>query len=416
MVLAMLTPIGLLKNQVLAGISKQGFRQVLVTGQLVFSVVLLVGIFTIYYQFAFIQQQTESYQKEQVFRLHVPLPLGFGFGDTEAKERHRSRVNSIKTSLLASSAIQSVSQVNGTSILDDKRKQPVDISWHAYPKPQEPTEAVMIWADENYAELANLTLVSGRWFDGENTADFNNLIINETAVKFFDLQEPVVGTLFSTRSNRSGSEEIGNIIGVVKDYHHKSLHEKIDPIVFSLDPYGASSYLVKVNPGNTNQALVHAKKVWNEFTPEHPFEYAFLDEEFDRIYKDDRRALTLSVAFGGLSLLLSSLGLLGMISVSVQQRTKEIGIRKVMGANVTLILALLSKDFVKLTLIAFAIATPIAWHVMNRWLENFAYRIDMDWWLFAGAAVITVVMAVFAVSSQTLKAALKNPVESLRTE
>jgi len=416
MVLAMLTPIGLLKNQVLAGISKQGFRQVLVTGQLVFSVVLLVGIFTIYYQFAFIQQQTESYQKEQVFRLHVPLPLGFGFGDTEAKERHRSRVNSIKTSLLASSAIQSVSQVNGTSILDDKRKQPVDISWHAYPKPQEPTEAVMIWADENYAELANLTLVSGRWFDGENTADFNNLIINETAVKFFDLQEPVVGTLFSTRSNRSGSEEIGNIIGVVKDYHHKSLHEKIDPIVFSLDPYGASSYLVKVNAGNAIQALEHANKVWQEFTPEQPFEYTFLDEEFDRIYKDDRRALTLSVAFGGLSLLLSSLGLLGMISVSVQQRTKEIGIRKVMGANVTVILALLSKDFVKLTLIAFAIATPIAWYVMNRWLENFAYRIDMDWWLFAGAAVITVVMAVFAVSSQTLKAALKNPVESLRTE
>lgn len=416
MVLATLKPIGLLKNQVLAGVSRHGFRKVLVTGQLVFTVVLLVGIATIYYQFAFIQQQTESYQKEQVFRLHVPLPLGFGHGDVEAKERHRSRVNSIKTRLLANSAIQVVSQVNGASIVDDKWKQPVDISWSAYPKSEEATEAVIIWTDEDYAELANLTLISGRWFERENIADVNNLIINETAAKIFELREPVVGTTFSAYSHRTGSEETGSIVGVVKDYHHKSLHEKIDPIVFSLDPFGAPSYLVKVNPGNATQALDHAKNVWNEFTPEHPFGYTFLDEEFDRLYKDDRRALTLSVAFGGLSILLSSLGLLGMITVLVQQRTKEIGIRKVMGANVTVIWALLSKDFVKLSLIAFVIATPIAWYVMNLWLENFAYRISMHWWIFAGAAVITLLIAFLTVSSQALKAALKNPVESLRTE
>ncbi|MBD3628456.1 ABC transporter permease [Cyclobacterium sp.] len=416
MVLATLKPIGLLKNQVLTGISRQHFRKGLVTGQLIFTIVMLIGIVTVHHQFTFIQQQTDHYQKEQVFRLHVPLPLGFGFGDVEAKERHRSRVNSIKARLLANSAIQTVSQVNGTSILDDKRNQPVEISWSGYPKPTEPTDAVIIWADEDYAALANLTLVSGRWFEAENTVDLNNLIINETAVKIFGLQEPVVGTSFSTISYRTGSEETGRIIGIVKDYHHKSLHEQIDPIVFSLDPYGASSYLVKVNAGAAPQALDHAKKVWKEFTPEHPFRYTFLDEEFDRLYKDDRKALTLSLVFGGLSILLSSLGLLGMISVSIQQRTKEIGIRKVMGANVTGILTLFSKDFVKLVLIAFAIASPIAWYGMNRWLENFAYRIELDWWIFAGAAVITLLIAVLIVSSQTLKAALKNPVESLRTE
>ncbi|NHE57890.1 ABC transporter permease [Cyclobacterium plantarum] len=416
MVLATLKPVSLLKSQVLTGISRQHFRKWLVTGQLIFTMVMLIGIVTVHHQFAFIQQQTDHYQKDQVFRLHVPLPLGFGFGDVEAKERHRSRVNSIKASLLANNAIQNVSQVNGTSILDDKRKQPVEIFWSGYAKPTAPTEAVIIWADEEYAALANLTLVSGRWFEAENTADINNLVINETAVKNFALQEPVVGTSFTTRSYRTGSEETGRIIGVIKDYHHKSLHEQIDPIVFSLDPYGASSYLVKVNAGAAPQALDHAKRVWNEFTPEHPFGYTFLDEEFDRLYKDDRKALTLSLVFGGLSILLSSLGLLGMISVSIQQRTKEIGIRKVMGANVTGIMALLSRDLMKLILISFAIASPIAWYGMNRWLENFAYRINMNWWIFAGAAVITVLITVLTVSSQTLRAALKNPVESLRTE
>ncbi|WP_439482740.1 FtsX-like permease family protein [Cyclobacterium plantarum] len=416
LVLTTLKPIGLLKNQVLNGISRQGFRKALVTGQLVFTIVMLIGIVTIHYQFTFIQRQTDTYQKNQVFKLDVPLPFGFDWNDKEVKNSYKSRVSSIKTRLLANSAIQSVSQVNGTSILDDNRKHPVSISWSGYPDPQEPVDAVMIWADEDYDELANLALASGRWFNDENEADSYNFIINETAVKTFGLQEPVVGTSFSTMSFQTGSEQKGSIIGVVKDYHHKSLHEKIDPIVFSLDLLGAANYLVKVKAGNSTQALEHAKAVWNEFTPEQPFDYSFLDEEFDRLYKDDRKALTLSLVFGGLSILLSSLGLLGMISVSIQQRTKEIGIRKVMGANVTGIMALLSRDLIKLILISFAIASPIAWYGMNRWLENFAYRINMNWWIFAGAAVITVLITVLTVSSQTLRATLKNPVESLRTE
>src|SRR5690606_13617775 len=151
LVLTTLKPIGLLKNRMLTGISRQGFREALVTGQLVFTVVMLVGIVTIHNQFAFIQQQTESYQKDKVFRLHVPLPLGLASDNEEAKNLHRTRVNSIKTNLLSSSAIQSVSQVNGTSIVDDKWKQPLSISWSGYPEPGEPVDAVMILADEDYA-------------------------------------------------------------------------------------------------------------------------------------------------------------------------------------------------------------------------------------------------------------------------
>jgi len=416
LVLTALKPIGLLKNQMLTGISRQGFRKALVTAQLVFTVVMLVGVVTIHHQFAFIQQQTQSYQKNQVFGLHVPLPIGFDWNDEEAKHSCRSRVNSVKTSLLSSSAIQAVSQVNGVSILDDKRKQPVSISWSGYPDPQEPIDAVMIWADEDYAELANLTLVSGRWFDKENEADSYNFIINETAVKIFGLQEPVVGTSFSTVSNQTGSEQRGNVIGVVKDYHHKSLHETIDPIVFSIDHFGASSYLVKVNAGRVPQALDHAREIWQELTPGHPFEYTFLNEEFDRLYKDDRKALMLSMTFGGLSMLLSCLGLLGMVTVSVLQRTKEIGIRKVMGASGAVIVGLLSKDYIKLVLLAVLIASPIAWYAMNRWLADFAYRIDIEWWMFGMAGVVAVAIALLTVSFQAIRAAVANPVESLRSE
>lgn len=413
LVLATLKPVGFLKNQALAGLSRQRFRKILVTGQLAFTMAMLVGVATIHRQFAFIQQQTNNYQEDQVFRLNVPFPLGFASNDEEAVVRHRTRVSSVKAGLLASNSIQTVSQVNNASIVDDKWKQPANVSWSDYPEQQEPTDVVMIWADEDYAGIANLTLVSGRWFDPANTADKYNLILNETAVKAFGLEEPVVGTSFSEWAM---SNQRGTIIGVIKDYHHKSLHEKIDPIVFTLDPFGASSYLVKANAGNVSQALDHARKVWQEFTPGQPFEYTFLDEEFDRLYKDDRKALMLCVTFGGLSILLSCLGLLGMITVSVQQRTKEIGIRKVMGASITGIVTLLGKDFLKLVMTGFVIAIPVAWWAMNRWLANFAYRIDIEWWMFALAGLAAVVIALVTVSFQSLKAALMNPVDSLRSE
>ncbi len=411
--LATIKPVSLLKNQALEGLSRQGFRRLLVTGQLVFTIVMVIGVVTIHRQFTFIQQQTAEYQTDQIFKMNVSFPLGFSANDNEAVENHQTRVKSVKTGLLANSAIQLVSQVNGATIVDDRRKQPFNTSWVGYPVQREPTESVMIWVDEDYAEMASLTLTGGRWFDPANAADKYNLVLNETAVKAFGLEEPVIGTSFSKGIM---SDQGGVIIGIVKDYHHKSLHEEIDPVVFTLDPFGAPSYLVKANAGSVPQALDHARKVWNEFTPEQPFQYTFLDEEFDRLYKDDRKALMLSLTFGGLSILLSCLGLLGMITVSVLQRTKEIGIRKVLGASVAGIVGLLSKDFIRLVGIAFIIASPIAWYAMNRWLADFAYRIDIEWWMFVVAGVVAVAIALLTVSFQAVRAAVANPVECLRSE
>ncbi len=412
-VLAMLKPIGLLKNSKLAGISRQGFRKVLVVGQLTLAIVMLVGIMTIHRQFSFIQQQVAGYQKEQVFRIIAPSPnQNINGRDQDAIDRYTNTLNVFKSSLLSSSAIQSVSRVNGVSMIDDKDAGPSRIVWAGYPETEEKPDAVHLWVDEDYAQTANLILQSGRWFDAENVSDKNNIILNETAVKAFGLKEPVVGTMFSGGMNGRN----GVVTGVVKDFHHKSLHEKIDPVVISIDPSIASVYFVKAHAGSVKKALEDVQAIWEARYPDRPFEYTFLDEEFDQLYKDDRRALSFSIIFGSLSILISCLGLLGMIMVATQQRTKEIGIRKVLGASVSGIVALLSKDFVKLVLIAVLIASPVAWWTMNRWLADFAYRIDVEWWMFGIAGALAVAIALLTISFQTIKAAVTNPVDSLRDE
>lgn len=167
---------------------------------------------------------------------------------------------------------------------------------------------------------------------------------------------------------------------------------------------------------SVKKALDDVQAFWKASYPGYPFEYTFLDEEFDQLYKDDRRALSFSFIFGGLSILISCLGLLGMVMVTAQQRTKEIGVRKVLGASVSGIVAMLSQDFVKLVLIAIIIGSPIAWWAMNKWLQDFAYRIDIEWWMFALAGILAVVIALLTVSFQAVKAAVANPVDSLRDE
>jgi len=410
-VLARLKPIGLLKDSKLTGLNRQGFRKILVVGQLTLAVVMLVGIMTIHRQFAFIQQQIVGYQKEQVFKTITPSPnYVIRANNQESINRYTRSLNSFKSSLLTSSAIQSVSRVNGVSMIDDKGAGQMQVDWEGYPESEEKPDMVNLWVDEDYEQLANLTINSGRWFDKHNVSDKRNIILNETAVKAFGLKRPVVGTKFS-----SGGES-GEIIGVVKDFHHKSLHEKIDPVIISIDPFMGSMFIIKAHAGSVKKALEDVQAIWESRYPDHPFEYIFLDEEFDQLYKDDQRALSFSIVFGGLSILIACLGLLGMVMVSAQQRTKEIGIRKVLGSSVPSIIALLSKDFIKLVLIAIVIASPIAWWAMNKWLEDFAYRIEIQWWMFAFAGILAVVIALLTVSFQAVKAAVANPVDSLRDE
>jgi putative ABC transport system permease protein len=235
-------------------------------------------------------------------------------------------------------------------------------------------------------------------------------ILNEAAVKTLGwTPEEAIGK--TIRKNHSGT-----VKAVVKDFHFSSLHQPIGPLVIFLDKGFVNELFVKVTGENIRSALQSLQSLWKERVPHRPFEYHFLDEEYDTMYRAEQRTGKMFGTFAVVAILLACLGLFVLAAFTTVQRTKEIGIRKVLGASVASITALLSSEFVKLTFIALVIAIPIAWFSVEQWLQDFAYRISVHGWVFALAGVITILVALLAVSFQTIKAALANPVESLRSE
>jgi putative ABC transport system permease protein len=238
------------------------------------------------------------------------------------------------------------------------------------------------------------------------------MILNEAAVKMFDYRSPqdAVGRDFDQWGRK------GKIIGVVQDFHFKSLQEVIKPLSMRIEPNGCGLVSVKVSGNNLPGTISAIEKKWNTLIPARPFSYFFLDEYFNEQYKSEQRFGKLFLNFAILAIIISCLGLLGLASYSTMQRTREIGIRKVLGASVPNIVNLLSKDFLRLVGVAIIIASPIAWFAMHKWLQDFAYRIPISWWIFVIAAVAATIIAVLTVSFQAIKAAISNPVLSLRSE
>ncbi|MGZ3751123.1 MAG: ABC transporter permease, partial [Mucilaginibacter sp.] len=246
------------------------------------------------------------------------------------------------------------------------------------------------------------------WFN-EGVADGKNVLLNETAVKLINLKGNVIGQRFIHQG------DTGVIIGVVKDFHYKSLHEKIGAMIIANGGITGTVYM-KSSPGNTQAAIAAAQKVMAKFAPNDPFEYHFLDDTYDSLYHSEQQSSVLIALFAGIAILVSALGLLGLAAFAAEQKVKEIGIRKVLGASIQNIVSLLSVDFLKMVVIASIIAFPIAWWAMNKWLQDFAYRISLSWWIFVIAAIIALVIALVTVSLQAIKAAVANPVNSLRSE
>ena len=230
------------------------------------------------------------------------------------------------------------------------------------------------------------------------------MILNETAVRILELTEPI-GKMFADRE----------IIGVVKDFHFQSLHEKVEPMFFQLDTM-VNTVMVKTEAGQQRETLDRLAEFYKTYNPGFSFDYAFLNQIYQAQYVAENRVAVLSKYFAGLTLLISCLGLFGLAAFTVERRRKEIGIRKILGASVSQVVALLSRDFLVLVLVAFVIATPIAWYAMNEWLQDFAYRIEISWWVFALAGMLALLIALLTVSFQAVKAALANPVKSLRSE
>jgi hypothetical protein len=262
----------------------------------------------------------------------------------------------------------------------------------------------------DFMNTMKIEMKSGREFSKEFASDSVAYIVNEKAVEIFNYKDPVGMPL-------TFWQKPGTIVGVVKNFHFNSIHEEINPLVLRLGEdiqWGCG--LVRTEPGKTKEALAGLEAICKELNPQFPFTYQFSDEEYDKMYKSEQVIGKLSNAFAFLAIFISCLGLLGLAMFMAEQRTKEIGIRKVLGAGMVSLFALLSKELLLLVTIALLIATPLSWYAMTDWLKGYAYKVDLAWWVFVAAGLLAIVIALATISFQTIKALIVNPVNSLRSE
>ncbi len=393
-------PVKTLKGFLTVGGSNISLRKVLVTIQFAISIILIICTAVVFTQMRYMQNKTLGFDREHI----VTLPYA-----TELNERY----DAFRTELLSNSYIQNVGRSSriptgrlldamGSRMLSGDSMVPVTV------------DIKFVSADQDFISTYGVKVVAGRGFSRDFTTDTSAFLINEAAARVlgFRKNEDAIGKNFGY-GNRDGK-----LIGVFNDFHFESMHQKIVPLVL-LIPRSPSNYgriSVKVSGAGIPNALATIEKTWKKFLPEAPYQYNFLDENFERLYQAEDRQKSLFSIFSCLAIFIACLGLLGLSAFAISQRVKEIGIRKVLGANTSTIVLLLSKDFMKLVAIAAPIAFLVAGFAMNNWLQDFAYRITMPWWIFIAAAIIAAAVALFTISFQAFKAALSNPVKSLRTE
>jgi putative ABC transport system permease protein len=385
-------PLKSLKGKLTLGVGNTAFRKILVTTQFVFSVVLIISTLIIGQQLKYIREKNPGYQRDQVF--------AFNMGNIQ---KYLS-VNAIKAELKTEPNIIALSATAGNLINNGNTTG--DNSWDG--KDRNNSFIVSpLGVDAAFIPMMKMKLQSGSNFSGIQS-DSAHFLLNETAVKMMGINNPV-GKRFKLW------ETEGTIIGVVKDFNFASLKEAIKPSVIFYKDNGYRLY-VKTTGNGAAKALAATKKLWDQYNPGIPFEYSFLDEAYGKLYQSDQRTGTLFNIFSVIAILISCLGLFGLATYTAQIMTKEIGIRKVLGASVSSIVTLVSKDFLKLILLAIVIASPIAFFTMQKWLQDFAYRIQISWRVFALAGILALLIALITISFQAIKAALANPVKSLRSE
>jgi predicted permease len=400
MVLSSFKPLNVFKGTSILKVKDSYFRKGLVIVQFSFSVMLIAGTIIIYRQMQFIQQTDAGYNRSQV--LSFPIP------PTAAYKDKALLIQEIKQELLSNSSIQSVS-ISNQSIVNIGSYSTGSADWDGHDTTFNPKIAQLA-TDADFANTLQLQMKEGRWFQQGNEADKINVVLNEEAVKALKLKQPLTGKRFTFEG------KTGQVIGIVKDFKYKSMHDKTGPLIAFQNPNWFRIFTVRTAPGNTKQAIAALQDTWKKLLPGSPLEYEFLDETFSNLYKEDQQASSLIFAFALIAIAISCLGLFGLAAFTAEQRSKEIGIRKVLGASVAGITQLLTKDFLKLVIAAIVIASPVALWAMNSWLQGFAYRINVSWWMFALAGLIAVGIALITISWQAVRSAVANPVKSLRTE
>jgi putative ABC transport system permease protein len=269
--------------------------------------------------------------------------------------------------------------------------------------------------DENYIPTFGMQMAAGRNFSKDFATDSSGMILNESAAKAFGWGTlNAIGKTIIRQNSDKGTNIPFHVIGVVKDFNFKSMHEAISPLLMTLEP--ETGLIFKIKTTNVKDLLAEMKKKWDAYKTDEPFSYSFMDDLFNKTYATDQKTGIILNIFSILIIFVACLGLFGLATYTAEQRRKEIGVRKVLGASITQVTRMLSKEFIKLVVIASLIAFPIAWWAMNKWLQSFAYRIDISWWVFAVAGLAALMIALITVSYQAIKAAIANPVKSLRTE
>ena len=386
-------PAEALKGKVSSGIGIASFRKVLVVFQFAISVILLVCTIIMNNQMKFIKSKDVGYDKSYVFS----SPL------TQEVVDH---IDAVKSELEKQPGILNVATSDAYD-LSNISSSTGDLEWAGKPAKGNLMIA-QVTADKEFIPAMKIKFIEGSNFTGM-PSDSAHYILNETAVKQMGLKAPYVGQEIGFHSWK------GTITGVVKDFNFKSLKEKVSPLLFFSRWKGNILY-IRTTAANAQQAIAAAENQYKKYAGDSPFSYTFLDKSFEAQYKSDQRAGTLFNVFAGIAIFISCLGLFGLATYTAQVKTKEIGIRKVLGASVAGIVQLISKDFLKLVIIAVIIATPIAWWAMNKWLQGFEYRVNVSWWVFVLAGVLALLIALVTVSFQAIKAAIANPVKSLRSE
>ncbi len=396
--LASYKPIEVLKSKLNSGFAKSNLRSILVTFQFVVSLTLIIATVIVYRQLNFIQTKNVGFSKDQVLVLD---------GTASLKENKEAFKNEVKQMVGVKMAAQSqYLPVKNSSRSDNTfSKDAVMTDKNGF--------NMQDWnIDYDYIPTLGMEIAKGRNFSREFGSDSSAIIINETVAKMLEYDDPIGKQIYTQDGNNS---KAFTIVGVVKNFHYESMRENIGALCFRLGS-GRNGMFFKINTSNTAQLITQIEAKWKQIAPEMPFNYRFLDDSFDEMYRAEQRIGKVALIFAFLTILIACLGLFGLVTYMTEQRIKEIGIRKVLGASIPSIVGMLSKDFLKLVLISICIASPLSYFAMKNWLQDFAFSIDIEWWIFVVAGLGAIAIAFLTVGYQSVKAALMNPVESLKTE
>jgi putative ABC transport system permease protein len=392
-------PVKVLKGSPQTGKNKGSLRNILVVGQFASAIFLMIATVFVVRQLNFMRSQDPGFNREQV----MTFPL-----DNSTYKKY----DLLKQQLLASPLIK------GVTASQDQLGSHLDQSGILFKGdgPWRNLTSTRLIVDPDYLNLYHIALVEGKNFSKEKSANGKEYIINEALAKELLKDYPKL-KMSSLLGKNFGFDSSGYIVGIAKDFNFNTLHYKIETMfMFNQKEWGLNTVSVKINGSSAREAIPFVQATWKSLYPDHPFEYQFLEDHFAEMYRADTQVSRIVGILASLSILISCLGLFGLASYSAEKRIKEIGIRKVLGASIRNIVSLLSVHFVKLVLIANLIAWPIAWLLINKWLSDFAYRVNISWWVFALAGIAAILIALITVSSQAVKAAVTNPVKSLRTE